>query len=105
VSTFNVPIRKGIAQKGVKSTTLDEIVEVTGHSKRRLIKVPFQHASRNKDLILIASVIEWLKTAPLPGNTDMFLAVKDAINGNEKQEQNGHTTETLQLDKFIDLSI
>ncbi|MBV9228103.1 MAG: hypothetical protein JOZ18_02230 [Chloroflexi bacterium] len=92
-------------QKGVKSATLDEIVEVTGHSKRRLSKAPFQHASRNKDLIILASVIEWLKTAPLPENTDMFPAVKDGINGHEKQEPNGHNTEALQLDEFVDISL
>jgi hypothetical protein len=53
-------------EKGVKSVSIEEIVEVTGHSKRLVSSAPLQRTSRNKDLILVTSVIEWLKTAPLP---------------------------------------
>jgi len=49
-------------EKGVKT----EVAAITGHSKRRLCKAPFQRHNRNKDLIIVSSVIDWLKTAPLP---------------------------------------
>lgn len=49
-----------------KTATLEEIVEVTGQSKRRLNKAPLRRYSRNPELILLSSVIEWLKTAPVP---------------------------------------
>lgn len=52
-----------------KTVGIEEIMEVTGHSKRRLNKAPLRRSPRNADLILITSVIDWLRTAPLPGNT------------------------------------
>ncbi|TMC21689.1 MAG: hypothetical protein E6J34_08915 [Chloroflexi bacterium] len=78
-------------EKGTKSASLDEIAEVTGHSRRQLSQASFQHATRNKDLILIASVFEWLKTAPLPENSDAFQVEKDADEDDEKRAQNGHS--------------
>jgi DNA-binding protein H-NS len=53
-------------EKGVKTVSIDEIATITGHSKRRLCKAPFQRHNRNKDLIIVSSVIDWLKIAPLP---------------------------------------
>src|SRR2546421_1399097 len=38
-----------------KSVTLEEIINVTGHSKRRLNRVAFARSSRNKELILVNS--------------------------------------------------
>src|SRR5439155_7444895 len=52
--------------KNRKSVTIEEIITVTGHSKRRLNRVAFARSSRNKELILVSSVLEWLKTAPKP---------------------------------------
>lgn len=77
--------------KNQKSTTLEEVMRITGHSKRRLNRAPLQRSPRNKDLIRINSVIEWLKTAPLPENPDTFISVIDVVDGHEEQEQNGHS--------------
>jgi hypothetical protein len=52
-----------------KTVTIDEIVMVTGHAKRKVVKAPFKRSTRNPDLVLVSSVMEWLKTAPLPANT------------------------------------
>jgi hypothetical protein len=59
-----------------RTATLEEIIEVTGHSKRRLSKAPLRRSSRNPELVLISSVVEWLKTAPVPAHNE---------------SQNGHT--------------
>jgi len=77
--------------KNQKSTTLEEVIRITGHSKRRLNRAPLQRSPRNKDLIRINSVIEWLKTAPLPENPDAFASVNRTINLDELQEQNDHS--------------
>jgi hypothetical protein len=82
-------------EKGVKSVTMEEIIQVTGHGKRRLSRVPFQRTSRNKDLILVTSVIEWLKTAPLPGGTDTFAVVQ--IQQMEKELVDSQTHEGIEL--------
>lgn len=76
--------------KNQKSTTLEEVMRITGHSKRRLNRAPLQRSPRNKDLIRINSVIEWLKTAPMPENPDTFVSVIDLVDVNEQQEQNDH---------------
>jgi hypothetical protein len=69
-------------EKGRKTATLDEIINVTGHSRRRLKKALLQRAPRNKNLILISSVLEYLKTAPKPEQRE--------INTDELPVQNGH---------------
>jgi len=76
--------------KNQKSTTLEEVMRITGHSKRRLNRAPLQRSPRNKELIRVNSVIEWLKTAPLPESSDTFVSVIDVASANEEQEQNGH---------------
>lgn len=48
-----------------KTVTIEEIIEITGQSKRRLNKANLRRSTRNPELILISSVIEWLKTAPV----------------------------------------
>lgn len=74
--------------KDQKSATIEEIMEVTGLSKRQVNKAALQRTPRNQDLILIASVIEWLKTAPKPSkksqDTDPLLPIKASQNGQSK---------------------
>jgi len=74
--------------KDRKSATMDEIIDVTGQPKRRLNKAPFTRSPRNQNLILISSVLEWLKTAPKPEpkprNTDELQPVS---NGHKKDTQ------------------
>jgi hypothetical protein len=74
-----------------KTATLEEIMEVTGHSKRRLNRAVLRRSSRNPDLVLLSSVIEWLKTAPLP-----TLPQNDG--------QNNHK-ETVMLDEYSEMLV
>jgi hypothetical protein len=57
-----------------KSFYIDEVVRVTGHSKRRLLAAidrgKLQVTSRAKDRILKSSLIEWLKNNPPRQETD-----------------------------------
>ncbi|HWS84532.1 MAG TPA: hypothetical protein VN207_09770 [Ktedonobacteraceae bacterium] len=95
--------------KNQKSTTLEEVIRITGHSKRRLNRAPLQRSPRNKDLIRINSVIEWLKTAPLPESSDTFVSVIDVGNANEEQEQNdhanGHGDVVMPGDDLIEMNV
>jgi hypothetical protein len=62
-------------KSGVKTASLDEVNRFSGHSKRKienaLSKGILQSAPRNKDLILMSSLVNWLKTVqPSTGKTD-----------------------------------
>jgi hypothetical protein len=74
--------------KNRKTVTIEEIIETTGLHKKLISKATFQRAPRNQDLILITSVLEWLKTAPKPKqngkDTDPLLPVKAGKNGHAK---------------------
>jgi hypothetical protein len=90
--------------KGRKSASIDEIITVTGQNKRRLNKANLQRSSRNKDLILISAVIDWLKTVPLPvdkpRNTDPLLSVPV-----ETAPTNGHRKVTQPLQDLVELEV
>jgi hypothetical protein len=51
---------------GAKTVLYDDIARLTGHSKQRIAKAKLQRHSRNKNLVMVSSLTEWLKTAPLP---------------------------------------
>jgi len=57
-------------RSGIKTATADEINQFTGHSKRKIGNAitsgNLQVSPRNKELILISSLIEWLKNNPAP---------------------------------------
>ena len=60
---------------GVKTVFLDEITRYTGHSKRKISNAitggHLQTAPRNKELILVSSLVEWLKqNQPLLSKSD-----------------------------------
>jgi hypothetical protein len=67
-------------QSGIKTVTVDEISQFTGHSKQKLIKTKFQRSARNKDLILVSSLVEWLKNTPAPAGKISVLPVNGASN-------------------------
>ncbi len=93
--------------KNQKSASLEEVMQITGHSKKRLSKAPLQRSPRNKDLLRVSSVIEWLKIAPLPENTDMLTFISG--NANDMQQQhtysNGHSNSTIPQDDFIEMQL
>jgi hypothetical protein len=91
--------------KNQKSTTLEEVMRITGHSKRRLNRAPLQRSPRNKDMIRVNSVIEWLKTAPVPENADASISVIDVVDTNERQEQNGHMDAAIPRDDLFEMNV
>lgn len=52
-------------RSGVKTVSVDDINQFTGHSKRKIHGAidagKLQTASRNKELIMVSSLVEWLK--------------------------------------------
>jgi hypothetical protein len=73
--------------KGRKSASIDEIMAVTGHTKRKLNNAPLRVSSRNDKLILISSVLEWLKTAPKPEPKPQDTDPLPVTNGHRKVTQ------------------
>jgi hypothetical protein len=62
-------------KSGSKTVSLDEITRFTGHSKRKIggaIKSgDLQVSSRNKELVTVSSLLQWLKNIPAPtGKTE-----------------------------------
>ncbi len=49
---------------GIKTASIDDIGQRTGHSKQKIVKAKLRRSPRNQDLILIESLIEWLKETP-----------------------------------------
>lgn len=67
-----------------KSVSIDELVSATKHSRVKIVnrieKGILKPTRRNKELVLLPSVLDWLKTEPLPkGNTDKMHVVKPNI--------------------------
>lgn len=62
---------------GVKSVSAEDIIKFSGHSKRKVNKAiadsKFQPSPRNKNLYLIASVIEWLEQNPPNSEPDLYV--------------------------------
>jgi hypothetical protein len=57
-----------LVNTGAKTVLYDDIPRLTGHSKQRLAKAKLQRTPRNKDFVVVSSLIEWLRSAPLPAS-------------------------------------
>jgi hypothetical protein len=51
--------------RGIKSVSLEEMVRVTGISKRKIQHAAIRKAGRNGELYLVSSVMEWLNSLPM----------------------------------------
>lgn len=51
---------------GLLTATVDDINRYTGHSKQKIVKAKLRRSSRNADLIVMKSLVEWLKETPPP---------------------------------------
>lgn len=55
---------------GVKSASVDDVMRFTGHSRRKINNAmeagKLRSPGRNKDLILLSSLAEWLEQTPAP---------------------------------------
>jgi hypothetical protein len=56
-------------------------------------------------MIRVNSVIEWLKTAPVPENADASISVIDVVDTNERQEQNGHMDAAIPRDDLFEMNV
>jgi hypothetical protein len=96
-------------EKSIKSVSVEEIIEVTGHSRQRVV----YHAKRafartkNPDRYTLASVLKWLRTAPLPtaGKTGEIPAVSPSSNGHARTTMPLHARENTNDDETDKLAI
>jgi len=84
--------------KDRKTVTIEEIITVTGQSKRRVNKAGLQRSSRNRDLILVSSILEWLKTAPKPEPKAQSTDPLPVLNGHRNKD-------TKPLDNLVELEV
>jgi hypothetical protein len=93
--------------QGIKSVSIEDIVAATGQSKRRIvyqIGKALKQSSRNDQLILVSSIIAWLKTAPLPQNKEVHTEAIPKISSPLNQDRNGKTNqskEPVNLDEIV----
>lgn len=73
--------------RGVKTVTIEEIMAVTGHSKRQINRAKLETDRRNSNRIRVSSVVEWLKIAPLP---ETPIPGNNQSNGHTNGYSNGH---------------
>ncbi|HZO72819.1 MAG TPA: hypothetical protein VFB60_11505 [Ktedonobacteraceae bacterium] len=72
--------------KGVKSVSVEDIIEVTGHSRQKVVyhaKNTFARTPKNPEKYTVASILKWLKTTPAP-------AVKPEKGKDTEESQNGY---------------
>jgi hypothetical protein len=72
-------------RSGIKTASLDEITRFTGYSKRKIANAiasaNLQVSPRNKELVLVSSLIQWLKNTPPPsGKTETETPVLHLVN-------------------------
>jgi len=88
-------VQKEWIEKGVKTCSIGEIELVTGLSRQRINAAiranKLQKDNRNKELIRVSSVVEWLKTIPAP------VIETNLSNGQFNGLSNGHSTDTEAL--------
>ncbi len=86
--------------KGMKSVSVEDIIEVTGHSRQRVVyhaKNTFARTPKNPEKYTVASILKWLKTTPAP-------AVKPEKGKDIEASQNGHQP-PQDAQQFEELSI
>jgi hypothetical protein len=78
--------------QSIKSATIPEIVAVTKQSKRRVnfqVGKALKTTPRNENRVLVSSVIEWLKTAPLIESEEASFGDQNGHSGDETFEEDG----------------
>jgi len=111
---IHYPILKQWLTRGVKSLTLEEIVETTNHSRKMVInriKDGTFAKTKNPNRFRMDSILTWLKTAPIPKRQEGVNgesiettygqdenAVDEANNGSQNSNHNGHHESESPLD-------
>lgn len=106
------PIVVSWLSRSPSSVSLPEIVSGTKHTHQRVNRAAREGAfqgTRREGYYRLKSVINWLKTAPLPkDNKAIINEVSPALsNGNQANNRytNGHKEVTSPLDNFIELEV
>lgn len=85
IERFYPHVKSELLDNGVKSVSLDDLVRLTGLSKRKIQNATLRKTGRNGELYLVSSVIEWLKSLPI------------SSNGNGNGNGQSHDTDALNL--------
>jgi hypothetical protein len=94
---IDYPIVERWLSTGQRSATIEEIIEVTHHTRKMVMNRINDHTitrTRRTGFYRIDSVIRWLKTAPLPKSNHDTSGSLEAI----KVGSNGHAKETINPD-------
>jgi hypothetical protein len=89
-------------RSGAKSVLVADIISFTGHSKKKINNAlksgDLQVSPRNRELVLVSSLVEWLKNTPPPTS-------KERNTGPLPVSSNGHENETVNLNDFPELLV
>lgn len=71
--------------KGVKSVSVEDIIEATGHSRQKVVyhaKNTFARTPKNPEKYTVASILKWLRTTPAPAvKTEKAKGTEENRNG------------------------
>jgi hypothetical protein len=117
IALSDYPIVLRELSTGVRSMTLQDIIDATGHSPQRVHKAAKNKAfrgTRRQGYYRIDSVIKWLRTVPLPKASNKRITDEIAPtlsednledNSTDYSSYNGHSNGTINLDDFTELGI
>ena len=90
-----------------RSVSLQEIIKGTGHSPQRVHKAAKDGTfkkTRREGYYKVSSVIQWLKTAPLPKDNKPITGEISPVLSDDNQPDNGHANSHEEAgDSFDDL--
>lgn len=82
-------------ENGKRTVSIDELISATGVTRQKIASAirsgKIQKDNRNKDLLRVSSVVEWLKTVPLPATVIV------AEETNELPESNRKTAKIIEF--------
>jgi hypothetical protein len=78
-----------LIETGKATVQIDDAVTLTGISRRRLNNANLKRHSRNRDLLMVNSLVEWLKTLPAPS--------VEPVQFNGNGNSHSHDTDPLLL--------
>ncbi len=96
-------IQEAWFEKGVKSVSVDDIIKVTGQSRQRVVyhaRHTFTRTPKNKDRYTLASVLKWLKTAPLPASKNGEAQPVNTLQNGHNEHHCVSQEDILQLEEM-----
>jgi hypothetical protein len=89
-------------RSGTKTVLAEDITRFTGHSSRKIKNANLGRSPRNPDLILVSSLVQWLKNTPPPvvKSTSKDTDKLPATNGH-----NGHSKEPVNAEELEEVLV